>query len=477
MEIFINFTQPIKNLLPTYCVGTNEVNISRVLFRSLYEFEHNIIKYDLVQSDYHNEDYTSWIIKIFPFQWSDGSEGTIQDVVNTWSYIIKNNLFHSSYLLSIVGSTNYKKGILPDISGLQIRDKYTVKIDLKNPIPYFREILSNINFAPVKMNEQNEIFHYNREDFNSHIPFITNKDTFIDKWTNREIAIESKKKRNGFNKYNFTFTNNYDEIHDRFISNKLHIHDGGTIDDNDTSVLLNKYMKYYDFLSTYYLFYNTSNEKDLPLDLRKKMNFVVHENKNLINSKDKVQTDRLVPLSLRSWQKSKKDVFHKKDEMKYIQERELVFICNDETAYINLSKELIGLWKKQLDLNIKLEVLTWEDFIEALTKGDFDIARAGWVADFAHPHSFYEVLTSTSSSNFAKWNNSTFDTIFNQSGGEKNFIARNNYFEKMDFLIEDEVPILPIYEHKLRQLVNTNVDCFDISHTGIINFNSTTLKL
>lgn len=474
MNLNINFTQPISNLNPTHCIGTNEVNICSLLFRSLYVIEKNQVLTDLVKKDHHNEDFTNWQIEIHPFMWSDGSEGSISDLVNTWKFAIKENLAHFSFFSFMKGYELFKCGEATEIEGLIEVNKYTLRIVFTRPLPYLRELLTNIHLSPVKVPDS----PYTMADFVTGVPLITNHNCFIDRWTKDQVTIKSTDQNDirGFSTYRFTFTQDYQAIHTRFLEGTLQIHDGGT---NKDCRFLDKYMKHYDFLSTYYLFFNTLNEDALPLTMRNKMKAAIHLKRDFITGTDKVQSDKLVPLSLRNWKDRKKhgdlETIYRGDVCK--QERELKFICNDEGAYIDLSKRLIEVWREELGLNIKLEVLSWDDFFEALTSRSFDIARAGWVADFAHPHSFFEVLTSNSSSNFSGWNNEEYDRLYSQSAITYDPEARKNLYERMDDLIERDTPVLPLYEHKLRQLVHPDIHYYDVSHTGVINYKSTSISV
>ncbi|TYS83521.1 ABC transporter substrate-binding protein [Rossellomorea aquimaris] len=475
MELNLNFTQKISNIIPTYCVGTNEVNISKLLYRSLYEIENNQLRKDLVKEDTHNDEFTNWTITISDFEWSDGSKGSVADLVSTWEFIVKNNLHNASYLLNIKGAKEFQRGSTSEISGLTIIDELKISIKLNNPLPYLREMLANVNFAPMKI-FKNQLQPYSLEDYRSNKQIITNNYKFIKSWNESELVIEDRRSFKSYKQYNFTFSNDYALILKKFKENKLHIHDGGIIDGDPNSKELSDYLEYYEFLSTYYLFFNMSRETKIPQDLRRKMMQKIHQNEKFIMGMDKVQSDRLVPGSIRNWEKKKVGSEQNIGNKKYIQSEPLIFICNDEMPYVDLSMRLIDLWKKEIQIDIKLEVYSWNEFISKLSSGDYDIARAGWVADFPHPHSFYEVMVSNSSSNFAKWNNKEFDELFRLSKLTDEQEKANEYFSNMDYLIDREVPIIPIYEHKLRQLISPNVAHFDISTTGVINYRTTKLK-
>ncbi|QPC48219.1 ABC transporter substrate-binding protein [Mangrovibacillus cuniculi] len=473
MELKLNFTQKITNLSPSYCIGTNEVNISKLLYRPLYEYENNELRMNLVVSDNHNDDFTTWTISICNFYWSDGSEGNIGDLVKTWENIIRENLQYSSYLLNIKGASEFKNQENSKIIGLKIKDTKTISIEFIVPIPYFRELLTNINLSPVK-GVDNQITPYTIEDFINNKTIHTNNSYKIHSWSSKELVVKSTTKNNIYNKIHFTFSTDYNQILNRLNIGDLHIHDGGTIDGEPNARYLEKYLKYYDFLSTFYLFFNMSKEDKIPVALRRELMQVVH-NDVFITGTDKVQTDALIPSGIRNWS----TVSYTNDTgYKCISiEQPIVFICNDEPQYVKLSEKLINLWESRLQVRFKLEIYSWDEFVIKLSNGSYDIARAGWVADFPHPHSFYEVLLSDSESNYSKWKNEKFDNLIKESRIIEDLQIMKQKFIKADCLLKKEIPVLPIYEHKLRQLIGNNVINFDISNTGVINYKTTKLTL
>ncbi|UNL87536.1 ABC transporter substrate-binding protein [Priestia koreensis] len=478
MNLSLNFTQNILNILPTHCLGTNEANVSKLLYRCFYQLENNQLQNDLVKKEIHSEDFTNWIITIESFSWSNGSSGSVNDVINTWKYIIKKNLNNASYLLDIKGAKEFQEGVTPDILGLEIIDTYTVSITFNNPFPYFKEILLNLNLSPVKMlNLQTELRPYGLENFKNEEYLITNNHHFIKKWDEDELIIESDKKSRTSNRYKFTFCNDSELVLKRIQTNDLHIHDGGLLPSDQIYESSIRYLKYYDFLSTYYLFLNMKRENRMPLNLRRNLMRVIHQDNKFITDVDKVQTQQLVPVSLRTWGNSHKDLETYSTNQKYDGlSNPLIFICNDEISYINLAKKIIKLWEKELGIVVELRVYGWDEFIYKLSKGEYDISRGGWVADFPHAYSFYEVMSSTSYSNYSNWHNEEFDNLLSLSGCTNDQNKLNNYFSKMDKLITENVPIIPIYEHKLRQLISSGVSHFDISNTGIINYDGTHLN-
>jgi len=474
LVININFTQPISNVFPPFCQGTNEVNAATLLYRSLYKYKNKKIKRNLVINDTHNHDYTKWTLTLEEYKWSDGSTGNVQDIVKTWEFIIKHQLPFSNELLHIVGAECFKNKQSSNIKGLKVISKNVIEIKFSSPFPHLRELLTNIQLTPLKPNENETLKPYTIDVFNSGKELITSKDTYIKSWnksnlqfiTKEDMSEEAQEKV-----VNFYFEKDYKIVLKKLDEGFLHIHDGGAPENNESSLQLKKYQKSYDFLSTFYLFLNTKSNK-LAISTRRNLrNAVFNSFGELSVGDEKKLTTVIVPSKLRST-KSNNFLKSRLEYSAEILKTELRFICNNEQSYINLSKQLIYIWERELGLKAKLEVLEWDDFIRELSDGNFDISRGGWVADYAHPRSFYEVLTSNSPNNFSFWKDDIYDHYFKQTNLNSNNFKLSDLYNALDKCIYDKAPIIPIYEHKLRQLINMDVRNYEISLTGVINFDS-----
>ncbi|VTP69178.1 Periplasmic oligopeptide-binding protein precursor [Leclercia adecarboxylata] len=62
---------------------------------------------------------------------------------------------------------------------------------------------------------------------------------------------------------------------------------------------------------------------------------------------------------------------------------------------------LLHLEEKPGVANVKLENQEWKTFLDSRHQGTFDVARAGWCADYNEPTSFLNTMLSDSSNNTA----------------------------------------------------------------------------
>jgi len=101
----------------------------------------------------------------------------------------------------------------------------------------------------------------------------------------------------------------------------------------------------------------------------------------------------------------------------------------------------IGMWKKVLGADIDLEILEAKVFYAK--KDDYQVMRAGWVADYNEPSTFLSLPSTTAGSqNKSKFNNAEYEKNLAQAK-----IAENpsEYYTKCDEIISEHYPIIPIF--------------------------------
>lgn len=87
-------------------------------------------------------------------------------------------------------------------------------------------------------------------------------------------------------------------------------------------------------------------------------------------------------------------------------------------------------------------------------KGDYDVARAGWVADYNDPQNFLFLLESGSGLNFMSWSHPPFDQVMRQAGSELDVAKRSALLLAAENMVLDQTPLTPIAYYTGRYLVS-----------------------
>ena len=91
--------------------------------------------------------------------------------------------------------------------------------------------------------------------------------------------------------------------------------------------------------------------------------------------------------------------------------------------------------------------------------GDFDIARAGWIADYNDPFNFlFLVMCDNDGFNYANFCNEEYEALLRQAEATVDLDARAELMLQAEQIFVEELPYLPIYHYASNNLVATNVE-------------------
>lgn len=95
-------------------------------------------------------------------------------------------------------------------------------------------------------------------------------------------------------------------------------------------------------------------------------------------------------------------------------------------------------------------------------KGDFDVARAGWIADYKDPESFLGISRKASGNNYSNYNSPKFEEAMDKAaadGGKPD--ARMKDLEEAERVLVDDVGQIPLLYYSYHNLVSPKLKGFD----------------
>ena len=116
-----------------------------------------------------------------------------------------------------------------------------------------------------------------------------------------------------------------------------------------------------------------------------------------------------------------------------------------------------AMWKK---IGVQAELFNAEVKVHYndLQQGNFDIARAGWIADYNDPQNFlYLMQTDTGPLNYAQFSNADYDGFMNQANVETDPARRNDLMRQAEAIAMAEMPYIPIHYYISKNLVSQRV--------------------
>ena len=114
-------------------------------------------------------------------------------------------------------------------------------------------------------------------------------------------------------------------------------------------------------------------------------------------------------------------------------------------------------WKRELGIELKLENQEWRVYLESMKQKDYDISRAGLIMEPYDPSQFLKVFASPTGFNRTGWSDPDFSRLYEEVMNTANREQREVLMQRMEQILTDAMPILPIYYYTNQYLIDPSV--------------------
>jgi oligopeptide transport system substrate-binding protein len=123
------------------------------------------------------------------------------------------------------------------------------------------------------------------------------------------------------------------------------------------------------------------------------------------------------------------------------------FLYNTSESHRSIAEAVQQMWRRNLGIDITLFNQEWKVYLDSQHTRNFTLQRSGWIADYVDPHTFLELWVSDNGNNDTNWKNADYDRLFQQSLAARTTEERYALYQKMDQILIDEMPVIPIYHY------------------------------
>jgi|SRR5690554_326047 len=154
----------------------------------------------------------------------------------------------------------------------------------------------------------------------------------------------------------------------------------------------------------------------------------------------------------------------------------------EESGSHKLAQAVAKSLKENLGVNVKIELVAFEDREKYIQDGTAIFWRAGWVADYPDPENFLNLFYSgnigdnSTTINPFKYINPEFDAMFEKALAETNDEERMKLFAKCDQIIIDDAAVMPLVTDDFVTMVNLKVRKFVTNEVEQLNFSRIFIK-
>lgn len=476
-----NAAEP-QSLDPHKMQGVPESNIARDQFEGLTIANLDGETIPGVAESWENDEGKVWRFKIRQdAKWSNGEPVTAHDFVYSWQRIVDPNTAspYASYLeyAHIVNVNDIVAGKQsPDTLGVKALDDHTFEVTLTESIPYLDKLAGHIVLAPV---HRATVEKYGNQWTNPK-NFVGNGAYKLKDWAvNERIVLER----------NPNYWDNDKTVIEEVTllpitseNSAVNRYRSGEIDMTQTIPVelfsrlkkeLPNDVRITPYLCSYY--YEINNQQPPFDDVRVRTALKLALNRDIIANKVVAQgqapaygftppyindMDAIEPEWFKLPQKERNEMAVKLlAEAGYSKAKPLKFklLYNTLESHRKVAIAVASILKQNAGIEMQLENQEWKTFLDSRQQGTYQVARAGWCADYNEPTTFLNIMQSNSSNNTSHYKSERFDQTIKSAVVAATAEERVKAYQKAEQILDEDSVILPIYYYVNSRLVKPHV--------------------
>jgi oligopeptide transport system substrate-binding protein len=119
---------------------------------------------------------------------------------------------------------------------------------------------------------------------------------------------------------------------------------------------------------------------------------------------------------------------------------------NASTGHQRIAEYIRDSWYATLGVSVTLQSEEWKTYLADLPKGEFQVWRLAWCADYNDAYNFLYDGVIPYRSNYGNWTNSSYSNLLSQAAREQNPTARRALYKQAEeILAQTDAVMLPLY--------------------------------
>ncbi|GGF77930.1 oligopeptide-binding protein OppA [Paenibacillus albidus] len=433
-------------------------------------------------------------------KWSNGDAVTAKDFAFAWQRVLDPKAEQAApyayQLYYLKNAEDYNKGKVTDFSqvGVKVVDDKTLEVTLNNPTPYFLGLLSFYTYYPVHSSVKDNPKWATTPDTQ-----ITNGPFTLTEWTTGQslkvtknpsyYAADQIKAEN----INFSIVNSG--------ATELLSYKNGELDRAGNPIgeipteqlpivekeLPNEFSRK-GIASVYYYQFNVTEKPFTNVKIRKALAMGLERQPIIDNITKGGQLPAFgyVPPGIQS---NEQEYRAQVDDKQYFTENvdeakkllaeglkeegldklPLTLTYNTSESHQKVAVAIADMWKKNLGVEVKLENKEWGVFIEDRHNLNYQVARAGWSADYNDPMTYLDMWLTGGGNNDSGYSNAEYDKLVKEAQTSADNAVRQEKFAAAEKILMDDMVVIPIYYYTNNSLNKEYLKGSTIDFSGAID--------
>lgn len=131
----------------------------------------------------------------------------------------------------------------------------------------------------------------------------------------------------------------------------------------------------------------------------------------------------------------------------------ITLIYNTTEMHKQIASAAQQMWKDNLGIHVNIENQEWKVYLSRLQRMEFQIARMGWIGDYADPNTFLELFASNNGNNHSNWANEQYDRMLEDANKTVDPSERLKKLRAAEAHAMQQQPVIPIYVYTKSSMV------------------------
>lgn len=407
-------------------------------------------------------------------RWSDGKSVKAGDFAYAWRRLADPaTAAPYSYVIEMVKGWD-EVGISADASQLAVSapDDKTFVVTLKYDCPYFLEVTAHSACMPVR---QDIIEAYGDDWYSQPTSYVSNGPYYVAAWRHNSDILS---KRNRFypsgvgpGTLQYILTDDINRSYTEYLAGNIDF-TVGFPGDKTAELLATGKLNIQDYLGTYYACFNTERAPFNDARVRQAFSLVIDRNYIVeqVTQTGEIPADAYVALGAQDaggyatdfrdsgnsyWSTARDDY-----EANCAKARQLLaeagypngqgfpavnYIYNTSDEHRAIAQALQVMWQSELGIKVTMSNMEWNAFIDARQRGEYNIARHGWIADYRDPQSFLSMWVSGNGNNDANYSNAEYDRLVRSATSDADPAHRMQSLHAAEDILMKDMAVAPIF--------------------------------
>jgi len=425
---------------------------------------------------------TIWTAKLRPDgKWSDGTPVTARDFAFSYERILTPELGakYSDMLYFLKGAEDFNRGKTKDFStvGVEVVDDDTLKLTLRGPTPYFREILKHYTWwaVPRHVVLKHGTIAQRGNPWTRVENIVGNGPYKLKSWR-RNDHIEVERNPNYWDAANVTLngvrflpiTNLYTEGR-MFRDGQLHVTYAATPEIVDLMKREHpEQLRQEPYVGTAFYRLNVTRKPLDDIRVRQALSLAIDRAAICDNVFRGYKPAYAMTPPMGTYDPPHVAVHDKEKAKRLLAEagypggkgfpRLKILLASKETAAM-LAQAVQAMWRDTLGIDtIEIEQKEWAAYLEATQKLEYDIAYGGWIGDYLDPLTFLEMWMPGNGNNNTGWENPAFTGLIQKSLVESDAARRFDILRQSEGVLMNDSPVITVAWQARNYLIQPSVE-------------------